>query len=244
VKTRIALNGRSCTKGTFTPHCFSNRKKVFTVLFVRHRHLHSWFYVMRPAFEGINCAALVALPIFFALFFQSEEGLHGALRAPPALTFVVLCDEARFRQLCRSGGATYFFARWLSDGRRRGREYLARNTTKNDRRAGSFSINLVAGAWADFATDEKGGDVASLFAYLRRIRQADAARELARPLQVHAGEVVVPRKGGARPAATGRSPHETSFCDEPSQIGADAASQISADDASGEQPELAQGRAR
>jgi hypothetical protein len=43
----------------------------------------------------------------------------------------------------------------------------------------------------------------------------------------------VPRKGGARPAATEPGPYETSFCDEPCQISADAG---------GEQPELAQRR--
>jgi putative DNA primase/helicase len=42
----------------------------------------------------------------------------------------------------------------------------------------------MTGAWADFATGDKGGDVVSLFGYLRGIRHADAARELARLLQV------------------------------------------------------------
>jgi hypothetical protein len=74
--------------------------------------------------------------------------------------------------------------RWLPDGRWRGREYVARNPTRNDLHLGSFSINIVKGRWADFADDAKGSDVISLFAYLRGIRQADAARELARLLQV------------------------------------------------------------
>jgi hypothetical protein len=74
--------------------------------------------------------------------------------------------------------------RWLPDGRRCGREYIARNPTRNDRHSGSFSIAIVTGAWADFATGDKGGDVVALFPYLRGIRQADAARELARLLQV------------------------------------------------------------
>jgi hypothetical protein len=74
---------------------------------------------------------------------------------------------------------------WLPDGRRYGREYIARNPTRQDRRAGSFSVNVMTGAWADFATGDKGGDVVSLLlAYLRGIGQGDAARELARLLQV------------------------------------------------------------
>jgi hypothetical protein len=75
-------------------------------------------------------------------------------------------------------------ARWLPDGRRRGREYVARNPLRNDRHPGSFSINLVSDAWGDFATGDKGGDAIALYAFLRGIRQADAARELARLLRV------------------------------------------------------------
>src|SRR5437867_3373625 len=76
--------------------------------------------------------------------------------------------------------------RWLPDGKRRGREYVARNPTRNDRRIGSFSINMVSGAWADFADGAKGGDVVSLYAYLRNIGQGDAARELASILRITA----------------------------------------------------------
>jgi hypothetical protein len=74
--------------------------------------------------------------------------------------------------------------RWLPDGRRRGREYVARNPTRNDLHLGSFSVNIATGRWADFADGAKGGDVISLFAYLRGIPQADAARELACLLRV------------------------------------------------------------
>ena len=75
--------------------------------------------------------------------------------------------------------------RWLPDGRHRGREYLARNPTRDDRKLGSFSINMQTGTWADFADrTAKGGDVVSLFAYLRNIGQGDAARELAHLLRI------------------------------------------------------------
>ena len=56
--------------------------------------------------------------------------------------------------------------RWLPDGRREGREWVARNPRRNDRQPGSFKINLRTGRWADFATGAKGGDVISLCAYL------------------------------------------------------------------------------
>jgi hypothetical protein len=75
--------------------------------------------------------------------------------------------------------------RWLPEGHQRGREWVARNPTRTDRRPGSFSINLSSGRWADFADDAaKGGDVVSLYAYLRNISQGDAARELADLLRI------------------------------------------------------------
>jgi hypothetical protein len=73
-------------------------------------------------------------------------------------------------------------SRWLPDGRREGREYVARNPTRTDRRPGSFRVNVATGRWADFATGDKGGDVVSLAAYLAGIGQADAARRLANML--------------------------------------------------------------
>lgn len=77
--------------------------------------------------------------------------------------------------------------RWLPDGRRRGREFVARNPTRADAHAGSFSINLVSGKWADFATDARGGDPISLAAYLFGLSQVDAARRLADMLGVRTG---------------------------------------------------------
>jgi putative DNA primase/helicase len=48
---------------------------------------------------------------------------------------------------------------WLPQGRREGHEWKALNPTRADSKLGSFSINLNTGAWADFATDDKGGDL-------------------------------------------------------------------------------------
>lgn len=82
---------------------------------------------------------------------------------------------ARLPELC---------ARWLPDGRRRGREFVARNPRRADRRTGSFSVNLVTGRWADFAVDVRGGDPVSLAAYLGGLSQGEAARQLAHMLGV------------------------------------------------------------
>jgi hypothetical protein len=75
-------------------------------------------------------------------------------------------------------------ARWLPSGRIQGREYLAVNPKRADRRPGSFSINIRTGRWADFATGDKGGDPISLAAYLGGIGQAEAARQLAAMLGI------------------------------------------------------------
>ena len=78
-------------------------------------------------------------------------------------------------------------ARWMPDGKRIGREYVARNPTRADRRAGSFKVNLQTGRWADFATGDKGGDAVSLAAYLFGLRQSEAARRLADALGISEG---------------------------------------------------------
>ncbi len=74
--------------------------------------------------------------------------------------------------------------RWLPGGRVNGAEYVARNPRRNDRRPGSFKINMETGKWADFATGDRGGDLVSLAAYLSGLSQVEAARELADMLGV------------------------------------------------------------
>jgi hypothetical protein len=61
---------------------------------------------------------------------------------------------------------------------------VALNPLREDSRPGSFKVNLRTGRWADFATGDKGGDAISLLAYLRRLPQAEAARLLARELEM------------------------------------------------------------
>jgi hypothetical protein len=76
--------------------------------------------------------------------------------------------------------------RWLPDGKRLGREFVAKNPTRADRTPGSFRINVVTGRWSDFATDDRGGDPISLAAYLFGLSQLDAARRLADMLGIDA----------------------------------------------------------
>ena len=75
-------------------------------------------------------------------------------------------------------------SRWLPDGRLDGREYVARNPRRPDKRLGSFRVNVDSGKWADFAIGTGGGDIVSLAAYLADVGQGEAARELAEMLGV------------------------------------------------------------
>jgi hypothetical protein len=78
-------------------------------------------------------------------------------------------------------------ARILPGGKRVGSEVVALNPRRADRRLGSFKVNRYNGRWADFATGDKGGDPVSLVAYLADVPQAEAARLLARMLEIEAG---------------------------------------------------------
>ncbi|MBF0327331.1 MAG: hypothetical protein HQL42_20035 [Alphaproteobacteria bacterium] len=77
-------------------------------------------------------------------------------------------------------------ARWLPEGRRSGHEWVARNPRRADQHPGSFAVNLDTGRWADFASDDRGGDPVSLAAYLFGLSQVEAAKRLAEMLGVDA----------------------------------------------------------
>jgi len=86
-----------------------------------------------------------------------------------------------FRRINAAALASFpdLLRQWLPDGRRHGAEYVARNPRRDDRSPGSLKVNLINGRWADFALpDARGGDPVSLYAYLFRVQQSDAAREI------------------------------------------------------------------
>lgn len=60
-----------------------------------------------------------------------------------------------------------------------GNEYVVRNPKREDRKAGSFKVNLRSGRWSDFATGERGGDLIALVAWRYDISQSKAAKSLA-----------------------------------------------------------------
>lgn len=87
----------------------------------------------------------------------------------------------------------------LSGGKRQGHEYQPLNPMRGDHKPGAFSINTINGKWSDFATDQSGGDLVSLAAYLWSVKQGDAAESLADSMGL---TIVKPKRAtGARKQA-------------------------------------------
>ncbi|MBL8488424.1 MAG: DUF927 domain-containing protein, partial [Rhodocyclaceae bacterium] len=94
----------------------------------------------------------------------------------------------------------------LAGGKNQGREYLPLNPKRADTKPGSFTINRDFGAWADFASGDKGGDLVSLAAYLFGCRQGEAAGRLAEFLGLPGGATEKRPAAGAMPPADGKAP--------------------------------------
>lgn len=73
---------------------------------------------------------------------------------------------------------------WLPGGVLRGAEYVVCNPRRADEKRGSFKVNTRTGRWADWATDDRGGDPISLAAYLAGTRQSEAALNVANQLGI------------------------------------------------------------
>jgi hypothetical protein len=94
-----------------------------------------------------------------------------------------------FAEINRAALAAFpaVLARILPGGKRVGKEIVALNPRRPDRRLGSFKVNRYNGRWADFATGDRGGDPISLVAYLADVSQGEAARLLGRMLGLETG---------------------------------------------------------
>lgn len=93
-------------------------------------------------------------------------------------------------------------AEWLPGGKLVNGEWQALNPRRADGHTGSFSINTRTGVWADFATDDKGADPVSLYAYLfTSDGQGQACRALAERLgiEIQGANMATPPKTGTPP---------------------------------------------
>lgn len=68
--------------------------------------------------------------------------------------------------------------RLLPHAKKKGHEYVALNPTRHDRNLGSFRINANSFKWADFATGDRGGDLISLWAYICRVNNLQAVKDI------------------------------------------------------------------
>lgn len=64
----------------------------------------------------------------------------------------------------------------LPGGKLQGREWVCSNLRGGE--GDSLKVNLDTGLWSDFATEDKGGDLISLYAAVKGLSQRDAALEL------------------------------------------------------------------
>lgn len=71
-------------------------------------------------------------------------------------------------------------ADWLDlEGEQVGKEFKFLNPKRLDAELGSCSVNTETGCWGDFAIDDaKGGDLISLVAYIKDVKQGEAAKML------------------------------------------------------------------
>lgn len=91
---------------------------------------------------------------------------------PPRIDFDLISKVAL-------GSARRLLTEWMPGGDWNGREYKPLNPTRDDRNKGSFVINADTGKWIDNSTNDSGGDLISLYAYIRFMSQYDAALAVA-----------------------------------------------------------------
>lgn len=96
--------------------------------------------------------------------------------------------------------ADHLVADWLPGGVRRGHEWVCGSLAGE--RGSSCCVNLATGSWADFAGDEKGGDLISLYAAIHALGMGQAAVQLARMLGLESVanvQTAPPGAGGSAP---------------------------------------------
>lgn len=93
-------------------------------------------------------------------------------RAPlPPINFTALAEALLAR-------AHELVPQWLPGGVRRGHEYVCSSLSGGE--GSSCAVNLTNGRWGDFSTDEKGGDLISLYAAIHGLEPGAAALAVAR----------------------------------------------------------------
>jgi hypothetical protein len=74
--------------------------------------------------------------------------------------------------------------RWLPDGHMNAKYWVAKSPRGLVHHAAGLRVNLKDGRWRDYATGEAGADVISLAAFVGGSSNEDAAKNLARMLEL------------------------------------------------------------
>lgn len=77
---------------------------------------------------------------------------------------------------------------WLPDGKFIQGNWVAKNPVRDETNP-SFSVSLDTGAWFDYASEDKGGDLVSLYAYLQGLNNGDAAKKVCSILGIPVPEI-------------------------------------------------------
>ncbi len=85
-------------------------------------------------------------------------------------------------QILNSQGYKNYIQQLLPGGKFQNNEYVVKNPTRLDNKAGSFSINITSGKWSDFATNDAGNDLIGLTSYVKGISPLDACFYIGVPL--------------------------------------------------------------
>lgn len=117
--------------------------------------------------------------------------------ALPPINFSALADALLAR-------ADQLVPDWLQGGAKRGHEWVCGSLAGG--KGSSCSVNLTNGRWSDFASDEKGGDLVSLYAAIHQLDQGAAAVQVAREEGLEEVAGVQRRTDGAAPPRPPRPP--------------------------------------
>lgn len=114
-------------------------------------------------------------------------------RAPlPPIQFAALADALLAM-------ADTLVPNWLPGGAKRGPEWVCAGLSGGE--GTSCSVNLVKGRWADFSSDERGGDLVSLYAAIHNLDMGKAAVQVARDYGLESVAGVQPDPEHERPPA-------------------------------------------
>lgn len=110
----------------------------------------------------------------------------------------------RFAELAAAllARAEHLVPAWLPGGQRRGHEWVCGSLSGG--KGDSCQVNLTNGKWADFATEDRGGDLISLYAAIHGLGPGKAALQVAREESLE--DVAGVQAGRAGAAAPPRPP--------------------------------------